>query len=79
MEQLIFDQNLSVEATSAYIVLDSLRDAPLGPSIDQALNIWTGTPDTLDQALRELALRRIIELPPDSGDPIKLRPPEKWA
>ncbi len=79
MEQRIFDQGLSVEATSAYILLDSLRDAPQGPSVELALNVWTGTPDALDQALRELAQRRIIELPRNSGGRVELRPPEKWA
>jgi hypothetical protein len=79
MEQRIFEQGLSVEATSAFIVLDSLRDAPQGPSIEQALNIWTGTSDTLHRALRELAQRRIIQLPPDDGGPVEIRPPESWA
>jgi sugar lactone lactonase YvrE len=79
MEQRIFEQGLSVEATSAYIVLDSLRSAPDGPSVDLARNIWTGTPETLDRALRELAQRRIIELPRDTGGRVELRPPETWA
>ncbi|MBU0515155.1 MAG: hypothetical protein KJ621_10335 [Proteobacteria bacterium] len=79
MDQRIFDQKLSVEATSAYIVLDTLSGGQDAPTLDQADNIWTGSPESLRRALRELERRRIIDLPEGPSGPVKLQPPDKWA
>jgi len=79
MDQRIFDQKLSVEATSAYIVLDTLTSGRDTPTLEQADNIWTGTPQSLREAVRELERRRIVDLPEGPGGPVRLQPPEKWA
>ncbi len=79
MDQRIFDQKLSVEATSAYIVLDTLSDGPDPPTLEQADNIWTGSPESLRQAVQELEHRRIVDLSAGPDGPVRLQPPEKWA
>jgi hypothetical protein len=53
MDRNIFNQNLSVEATSAYILVTSLIGENQSPTLDLIREKWTVTPEKLDNALKE--------------------------
>ncbi|MFH1138771.1 MAG: hypothetical protein V1816_22060 [Pseudomonadota bacterium] len=61
MDRQIFNMKLSVEATSAYIIVTSLTGDNLRPSLDFIAARWTTTPEALAAALNELVERRILE------------------
>jgi hypothetical protein len=60
MDRAIFDLNISVEATSLYILLCALMDAGEDPTLQNASVKWTGTKEALDTAARELIERGIV-------------------
>ncbi len=60
MDRAIFDLEISVEATSLYILLCALMDDGVGPTLENAALRWTGTEETLAQAARELIERCVI-------------------
>jgi hypothetical protein len=61
MDQKIFSMDLSVEATSAYILICTLVEGGAPVTIESAGSFWNGTPETLSQALAELSRHRIID------------------
>ncbi|MGC8490298.1 MAG: hypothetical protein ACP5SH_01050 [Syntrophobacteraceae bacterium] len=61
MDRAIFDLNISVEATSLYILLCALMDAGEIPTLENASSKWTGTEEALTAAARELIDRCVIE------------------
>ena len=61
MDRQIFNMNLSVEATSAYIIVASLTGDNVRPSHEYIKARWTSTPESLETALHELIGRRILE------------------
>lgn len=60
MDRSIFNLNLSVEATSAYIVVTALVGDNLRPSLDAIQGRWTKSNPELDEALRELIGRNVL-------------------
>ena len=61
MDREIFKLGLSVEATSAYILVTSLVGENTRPSIEALQAKWTGSNQDLDQALAELTGRNVIQ------------------
>ena len=62
MDRGIFDLNASVEATSLYILLCALMDGGQSPTIEEALEKWPGTEETLLAAAEELIRRCVLEV-----------------
>ena len=60
MDRAIFELNITVEATSLYILLCALMDAGAEPTLENASGKWTGTEEALVEAARELIERCII-------------------
>ena len=61
MDRNIFNFKLSVEATSAYILITSLLGENAGPSIEAIRDKWTTTEEALEKALAELENRSILQ------------------
>lgn len=60
MDRKIFAMNLSVEATSAYILICTLAESGAPITIESAESFWNDSPEALTRALEELNHRRII-------------------
>jgi len=60
MDRKIFDLNLSVEATSAYILICNLADSGTPITIESAETFWNDKPEALIGALEELRHHHII-------------------
>ena len=60
MDRKIFKLNLSVEATSAYILLCNLAESGAPVTIESAGTFWNDTPEALVSALKELNRHGII-------------------
>ena len=60
MDQKIFSLNLSVEATSAYILICTLAESGTPVTIESAGSFWNDTPGALARALKELSQHHII-------------------
>lgn len=61
MDRKIFNMNLSVETTSAYILICSLAESGAPVTIESLGSFWNGEPRALSAALDELLSRRIIQ------------------
>ena len=82
MDTQIFEQNLSVMGTSAYIIIAALLTDGLRPARTAIEARWNSTPEALERSLAELTSRNIIERHPASGDdgPIYIvNPASMWA
>jgi hypothetical protein len=62
MDRNIFKLNLPTEATSAYILVASLMEQDVRPTLDEIRSRWTTSDSDLDDALRELIRRRILKV-----------------
>jgi len=60
MDRAIFDLKMSVEATSLYILLCALMDGGEAPTLENALQKWTGTEESILMSAEELIGRCII-------------------
>src|SRR5208283_2703862 len=60
MDRAIFDLKVSVEAASLYILLCALMDGGQAPTLENALQKWTGTEESLLTAAQELIGRCVI-------------------
>lgn len=60
MDRKIFNLNLSVEATSAYILICNLAESGAPITIESAGTFWNDKPEALVSALEELKGHRII-------------------
>lgn len=60
MDRAIFDLEISVEATSLYILLCALMDSGQAPTLENALIKWTGSEQSLLRAAHELIERCIV-------------------
>lgn len=60
MDRKIFSLNLSVEATSAYILMCTLAESGAPITIESAGTFWNDTPEALVSALEELDRHGII-------------------
>ncbi|MEW5912614.1 MAG: hypothetical protein AB1814_08665 [Thermodesulfobacteriota bacterium] len=76
MDQRIFEQKLSVEGTSLYLMMSALSDQGASLRRETMLSIWNASPDKLDTALEELAGRGIAA--PQPGGPWALLPFDQW-
>lgn len=80
MNQKIFSMNLSVEATSAYILICTLAESGAPITIESAGSFWNGSPEALDRALEELRLHHIVYEAFDSKQIRQyfLNQPDRW-
>ncbi len=80
MNRKIFALNLSVPATSAYILICTLADSGTPVTIESAGTFWNDTPEALVNALEELNRHRIVYEALDSNQvrQYHLNPPDLW-
>lgn len=76
MDQRIFEQGLSVEATSLYLLMTALSDQGTPLHREHLLTMWNSEKSALDRALIELAGRGIAE--PQPGGQWALLPFDQW-
>lgn len=76
MDQRIFDMELSVEATSLYLLIVSLLDGGAAVNRDIVANLWNSGEDQLDQAMAELTRRGISGQ--GAGGDWFIRPASDW-
>ena len=80
MDRAIFDLKISMEATSAYILICSLMDEGRSPALTVIQSLWNGDDASLQAALDELMTRQVLipcqELTPDTS--VTINPPDKW-
>jgi hypothetical protein len=80
MDRAIFDLKISMEATSAYILICSLMDEGHLPALVTIQSLWNGDETSLQTALDELMARQVLqpyrELSPDTK--VTINPPDKW-
>jgi hypothetical protein len=67
MDRKIFEMNLSVEATSAYILICTLAESGTPVTIESAASFWNDSHEALTRALEELDRRRVIYQELDSN------------
>lgn len=81
MDTQIFNQNLSVTATSAYILISALMGEGLKPEMSAIKARWNAAAEDLDQALADLRALNIIERHPGpGGEPIYIvNPASLWG
>jgi len=68
MDRNIFNLGLSTEETSAYILITSLMEQNVRPTLEEIRSRWTVTDAELDDALRELIHRRILKVQTEQKD-----------
>jgi len=80
MDRAIFDLKISVEATSAYILICSLVDQDHAPTLKTIRSLWNGNEESLLAALHELMEKQVLEpwevLTEESH--VSVSPAEKW-
>ncbi|UQZ89367.1 hypothetical protein C4J81_09220 [Deltaproteobacteria bacterium Smac51] len=82
MDTQIFNQELSVMATSAYIMIAALMGDGVKPEMSALRARWNAEPEALDEALDELKSRNIVERHPGpkDGEPIYIvNPASMWG
>jgi len=67
MDRKIFTLSLSVEATSAYILVCTFAEGGAPATVESLGPFWNGPPQSLPSALTELQSRGIIEEILDDG------------
>ena len=80
MNQKIFTMNLSIEATSAYILICTLAESGAPVTIESARTYWNDSPEALNTAFKELIRHRVIYEACDSKQLRQyfLNPPDLW-
>ncbi|KXS55981.1 MAG: hypothetical protein AMR96_05205 [Candidatus Adiutrix intracellularis] len=76
MDTHIFNQNLSVLATSAYILIAAVQSDGLKPDLETIRARWNVREDELEMALAELRALNIIERHP--GPVYIVNPASLW-
>ena len=76
MDQRIFEQGLSVEATSLYLLLSSLADSGVALILERVEPIWNAEIETLGPSFEELAGRGIAVQ--DEAGAWHLNPASEW-
>jgi len=81
MDRAIFDLKVSVEAASLYILLCALMDGGQAPTLENALQKWTGTEESLLTAAQELIGRCVITGPVPIPKDVHLHPNtrDRWC
>ena len=80
MDRAIFKLGLEVEATSAYILVATLVEQSIRPSIDEIKLRWTTSEEDLEKALTILLEKRILTVSkgPDDLDIYTPNPASLW-
>ena len=80
MDRKIFSLNLSVEATSAYILICNLAESGTPITNESARTFWNDSPEALVSALEELDRHRIIFEALDANQMRQyyLNPSDRW-
>ena len=80
MDRKIFAMNLSLEATSAYILICTLAESGAPITIESAGSLWNDSPEALTRAIEELNHRRVIyeELDAKQRRQYLLNPSDLW-
>jgi hypothetical protein len=80
MNQKIFSMNLSVEATSAYILICNLAESGAPVTVESLGCFWNTGPEALTEALTELDRHQVIYEALDSAQVRQyyLNPPDLW-
>ena len=80
VDRKIFSLNLSVEATSAYILICNLAESGTPITIESAGTFWNDKPEALLSALEELNRHRIIFEALDANQMRQyyLNPSDRW-
>lgn len=76
MDQAIFNLNMSVEATSLYLMLDDMLSRGETPRFDACEAKWTASCEKLEDAMRELGARGVIDLREDGA--IEVKESQHW-
>ena len=82
MDTQIFNQNLSVTATSAYIIISALMGEGIRPEMGLIEARWNASAEELEQALADLRALNIIERHPgpNGAEPIYIvNPASLWG
>lgn len=82
MDTKIFCRGLSMESTSAYILIDALQNEGQKPKLSSIRSRWNGLEDDLIQALSDLLGHQVIALERSSGeaDPVyRTNPSYRWG
>lgn len=77
MDQRIFEQGLSVEATSLYLLLSSLSDHGVSLTPERVQPIWNAPEESLATAFAELDGRGIAQR--DQAGAWHLNPASEWS
>ncbi len=80
MDQKIFSMDLPVEAVSLYLLCCGLVDAGATVSTKHLLSTWNGTPEELEQSLKTLEDRGILQkILEDAGNAAyRVRKAQNW-
>ena len=76
MDQRIFELNLSVEATSLYLLAVSLADGGAPLDRKNIFRFWNGTDSQFEGAWAELLQRQVAEQDPEGN--LRLRAFWEW-
>lgn len=82
MDTQIFNQGLSMMATSAYIMIAALMGDGVKPDMEALRSRWNAEPEALDDALSELKAMNIVERHPgpQGAEPIYIvNPASLWG
>lgn len=81
MDRTIFDLNLSVEATSLYILICSNTVDGRGPTLEAILPLWNGEDEQVQIAAAELSRRGVLlnALPLAATDPLRVSNRHCWS
>jgi len=77
MDQKIFTMELSVEATSLYLLMIALQGANTPLTRESCLQFWSSTPEGLETALSELSQRGVVR--PGPQDDWQITPSDQWS
>jgi hypothetical protein len=80
MDRTIFDMNLSVEATSLYILICSNSVGEHDPTLKMLTPVWNGSDEQLRSATVELIEHGILlnSLPPTDSEPLRVAGSHCW-
>lgn len=80
MDRAIFDLKISVEATSAYILICSLMDQGHSPALQTIRSLWNGNDESLMAALQELTEKQVLEVPEELTEEsqVSVNPADTW-
>ncbi|MDR2947000.1 MAG: hypothetical protein LBV79_09670 [Candidatus Adiutrix sp.] len=82
LDTKIFEQNLSVTAVSAYIIVAALTSESREPALSAIRSRWHAPPLELEKSLAELLGWKVVARDPASGeaDPVfRLNPSSAWG